>query len=179
MGTRLNAPDAQGVIHYVTLKARDKTKAFRRPEYARLTIERLRAEADRHPAQLLAYVVMPDHLHFLLAPGDGKMTRFLARFKPGLTLAFDDLSRELEHERISQWLCNKGKRELWQDGKHSLPLWNPDWIEQKLAYIHRNPVRSELVEHPEEWVWSSYGAYAPESGHQVPVAVDLYDAFES
>ena len=179
MATRLNSPDSIGVIHYVTLKSRDKVLAFRRPEYAQLTIERLRAEADRHPAKLLAYVIMPDHLHFLLAPTDGKVTRFLARFKPGLTLAFDDLSLELEHQTTNQWLWNKGKRELWQDGKHSIPLWTSDWIEQKIVYIHRNPVRRALVERPEDWPWSSYGAYVPPSGHQVPVPVDIYCPWES
>ena len=55
MATRLNSPDALGVIHYITLKTRDKVLAFRRPEYARLAVTRLRAE-------LLAYVIMPDHL---------------------------------------------------------------------------------------------------------------------
>ena len=175
MGTRLNSPDFTGVIHYVTLKTRDKALAFRRPEYALLAVERLRFEADRHPAQLLAYVVMPDHLHFLLAPTDGKLTRFLARFKPGLTLAFDDLSKAGRHERIEQWLWEKGKRELWQDGKHSLPLWTPKWIEQKIAYIHANPLRRGLVELSEDYLWSSYGAYVPESGHEVPVPVDIYN----
>ncbi len=68
----------------------------------------------------------------------------------------------------------KGKRELWQDGKYSLPLWNPQWIKEKINYIHWNPVRKGLVAAPEEFAWSSYGAYHPESGHQPPVAVDLY-----
>jgi putative transposase len=31
---------------------------------------------------------------------------------------------------------------------------------EKLRYMHRNPVVSGLVERPEDWMWSSFRAYA-------------------
>lgn len=173
MGTRYNAPDAAGVIHYVTRNVRDRQPAFRRDEYARLCLDEARFECDRHPARLLAYVVMPDHLHFLLYLEDGRLTRFLARFKPAVTKKMDTLALELNHQRRHECLKNKGSRELWQDGKHSVHLWSRRLVLQKARYIHDNPVRAGLVSSPAEYPWSSYVAFEGESsGQEPPVPID-------
>ena len=174
MSTRLNSPDGVGVLHYVTLNIRERKRTFSRPEYASMILDLLRLECNRHPATLAAYVAMPDHLHFLFGPHDGEVARFLARFKPNATRNIDALIAQSNRPKEHEWLAAKGKRELWQDGKHSLPIYSPKWMRQKIEYIHNNPVRAGLVENPSEFVYSSFGAYFPESGHQPPVKVDLY-----
>ena len=98
MATRLNSPNQPGVLHFVTLNVRDRKRAFGRLDYANMVIRELRYECDRHPATLVAYVVMPDHVHFLIGLQDGKTTRFLARFKPGVTLKLDALAAQ--HQRL-------------------------------------------------------------------------------
>ncbi|PQV65130.1 putative transposase [Abditibacterium utsteinense] len=170
---RLNSPDGQGVLHFVTLKVRDRKTPFRRAEYARMICELLRFECDRHPATLVAFVVMPDHIHALLGPSDGELTRFLQRFKPNATRNLDALALQMERQRDRDWLSEKGPRELWQDGKYSLPIYSPEWIREKIDYIHSNPIRKGLVDDASAYPWSSYGAYCPESLHVPPVAVDL------
>jgi putative transposase len=172
MAQRFNCPDAEGVLHYVTLNVRDKRLAFSKACYARELLETLRTECDKYPAKLVAYVVMPNHLHFIVHPHDGKMSRFLSRFKPKATLHFDMLAETLHHEKARSWLQTAQGRNLWQDGKHSFHLWSDKLIWQKIHYIHDNPVRAGLVAHPADYLWSSYGAFAPESGHQILVAVD-------
>ena len=175
MAQRLNSPDQPGTLHYVTLNVRDRKEAFRRSEYAWMVLHELRFECDRHPARLLAYVVMANHLHFLFEPEDGKLTRFLSRFKPGVTLKLDALCKRHERLRESEWLAEKGKRELWQDGKHSLLVYSPEWMRQKIDYIHQNPVRAGLVDNAIDYPYSSIGAYFPEAGVSPPIAVDLLE----
>jgi len=177
MSTRLNSPDYLGVLHFVTLNVRDRKCAFARPEYAQMVLRELRYECNRHPATLAAYVVMPDHMHFLFGPEDGQVTRFLARFKPGVTLKLDALSTQNNRPKEREWLAQKGKRELWQGGKHSLPIYSPEWIREKAEYIHHNPVRAGLVESSAQFAFSSFGAYFPESGHQPFVRVDLVEMY--
>ena len=173
MSTRYNAPDQDGVLHYVTLNVRDKKLAFRDEFFARLALDELRFECDRHPAKLLAYVVMPDHLHLLANFEDGKVSRFLARFKPAVTKKLDALALTSGKTRVQEWLCEKGKRELWQDSKHSAHIWSETFIAQKIAYIHSNPVRKGLVENALDYPWSSIGAHFPEAGISAPIRVDL------
>jgi putative transposase len=175
MSTRLNSPDSEGVLHYVTLNVRDRKAAFRRPEYAELVLRELRFECDRHPAALVAFVVMPDHIHFLFGPEDGQVKRFLARFKPGVTLKLDALAAHNGREKERAWLAEKGKRELWQDSKHSLPIYSPGWIREKIEYIHNNPVKSGLVENTGDFPFSSFRNYYPESGAVPLVKVDFVE----
>ena len=37
---------------------------------------------------------------------------------------------------------------------------NEEQFVQKLRYVHRNPVKAGLCEHPEDWEWSSFRHYA-------------------
>ncbi len=111
-----------------------------------MALKLLRFECNRHPACLVAYVAMPDHLHFLFGPRDGQVTKFLARYKPNATR---------------------------NDGKYSLPIYSPQWINEKIDYIHQNPIRKGLVEQPADYLWSSYLAYHLEADRIPPVPVDL------
>jgi len=117
---------------------------------------------------------MPDHLHFIAALQDGLLSRFLARYKPGVTLKLDALANEAGRVRERNWLRDKGRRELWQDGKYSLPLYTPDWIRQEINYMHANPIRTGLVEDVGKYEWSSYAAYEPDLKCEPPVPVDLW-----
>jgi len=173
MSQRFNRPDESGVLHYVTLNVRERRQAFARPAYALAVLESLRAACDSYPAKLVAYVAMPNHLHFIVNPQDGALSRFLSRFKPAATKRINALAASANHERARAWLNTPHGRCLWQEGKHSLHLWSDKLIWQKINYIHDNPVRSGLVANPADYLWSSYGAFFPEAGHQVPIPVDF------
>src|SRR2546430_13576463 len=43
---------------------------------------------------------------------------------------------------------------------------------QKLNYIHLNPIRAGLCDHPAKWRWSSYHAYLPHELGAVPIEID-------
>ena len=172
MSQRFNRPDAVGVLHYVTLNVWERRPIFARGAYALAVLNALRATCDDYPSRLVAYVVMPDHRHFIAHPKDGQLSHFLARFKPAATKGIDVLAAAKNHARAQAWLRTPRGRCLWQEGKHSFHLWSDKLIRQKIHYIHDNPVRSGLVMRPADYLWSSYGAFAPESGHQIPVAVD-------
>jgi len=38
-------------------------------------------------------------------------------------------------------------------------VWSQEKKVEKLAYMHANPVKRGLVEHPKDWPWSRYGFY--------------------
>src|SRR5256886_17680735 len=45
---------------------------------------------------------------------------------------------------------------------------------QKLNYIHLNPIRAGLCDHPAKWRWSSYHAYLPHELGAVPIEIDWH-----
>jgi len=48
---------------------------------------------------------------------------------------------------------------IWQDGYHPVHLSSAKMVEQRLNYIHRNPVKEGYVYAPENYVYSSASAY--------------------
>lgn len=180
MGKRLNSPDERATLHYVTLNIRDRRRAFSRPDYAQLALDELRFECNRHPALLIAYVVMPDHMHFIFWPRDGSVSRFLARYKPAVTKKVGIMALTWGRQKEFDWLVAKGRRELWQDSKFSLPLYSSSWIQQKIDYLHANPIRAGYIKDlTEHYPWSSIAAYMPELQREPPVAVDAQWESES
>jgi len=102
---------------------------------------------DSRRYRLLAWVVMPNHVHALFQPMDGwTVAKIVASWKKFTARKICDERRNSGEEPGSPvW-----HREYWdryiRDRKH---------LEQAIEYIHLNPVKAGLVATPERWRWSS------------------------
>jgi putative transposase len=102
---------------------------FSNPSYAREAVEHLYRIQQSIPFFLHAFVIMPDHCHFLLrVPSPGRISDMIRLYKMGLSF----------HIGISP---------LWQPRFH---IRIPHDSAEALQYIHMNPVRKNLVETSEE-----------------------------
>ena len=59
---------------------------------------------------------------------------------------------------------NNGSWQLWQQNNHPIELWDTYMIENKLHYLHKNPVASNIVFRAEDYVYSSAIDYTGEKG---------------
>jgi len=50
--------------------------------------------------------------------------------------------------------------QVWMHHNHPVELFSNKFIWQRLDYIHNNPVEAGLVEHPEDYLYSSARNYA-------------------
>jgi putative transposase len=90
------------------------------------------------------YVVMPEHVHLLISePERGTLPQAIQSLKQG----------------VARRLALREKDSFWQARYYDFNVWSERKFVEKLKYIHRNPVRRGLVEHPEDWSWSSFGHY--------------------
>ena len=110
----------------------------RRPVFVDFHLGRLVANAMRHHdlsghTETLAYVVMPDHFHWLLSLGGIGLPRLMASLK-GYT------ARHIK-ARI-----DLGGGPLWQDGYHDHALRREENVRAVARYIVANPLRARLVE---------------------------------
>ncbi len=92
---------------------------------------------------LLCFVLMPDHLHLLIALG----------IEISLSKSMGDFSR-FTSLNINSLL--KRQRNLWQNGfyDHSIRR-SVEKCPMLTEYIHNNPVRKGLCSFPEDWRWST------------------------
>ncbi len=72
---------------------------------------------------------------------------------------------------MSEWLLNRFRfaemnnnritnYQFWQEGNHVEEIYTMTFLQQKIGYIHHNPVHAEIVVHPEDYLYSSAYAYA-------------------
>ena len=95
---------------------------------------------ERFSVSVLAYVIMPDHVHMLLWSAEGKNIRvFLQRI-------LGESSKRLAQEQ--------GR--FWKERCRVFPIYSEDIIKEKIEYIHNNPIRKGLVDDPAEWYDSSF-----------------------
>jgi len=99
---------------------------------ARLLVHELRNAETDGLVESLAWVVMPDHLHWLIRLGDGTLEELMRRIKARSSLA------------INRQCGRKGR--LWQDGYHDHALRHEDELKRLARYVVANPLRAGLVE---------------------------------
>jgi putative transposase len=132
-----------GGCYFFTVVTHQRRQIFREAANVSLLRSAFRHIRSRHPFELEAIVVLPDHLHCLwrLPPNDSDYSSRWREIKKFV-------SRRLpEPER---------RKGIWQPRfwEHTIRD-DLDW-ERHLDYIHFNPVKHGWVDTPHEWPWSSF-----------------------
>ncbi len=115
---------------------------------------------------LLAWCLMPDHIHVLLAPREAKSGLGNDHSTVGAPSSGRPSRVQLSplSRLVADWassathLANQataGHGSIWQEGFHDHTVRRDERIADIVDYIHQNPVRRGLVEHTEDWPWSS------------------------
>jgi len=98
----------------------------------------------RSDVSLFAYCVMPNHWHLLLSPRvDGALSRFMHWLTTTHARRWQTV-RELD-----------GQGAVYQGRFKAIPVCDDRHFLWVCRYVERNPLRAGLVEHAEDWRWSS------------------------
>ena len=119
---------------------------------------------------IAGYVIMPNHLHTLLFPTEGSLNKLVANGKRFMAYGIvDRLSKKGEFKVLNQLKEGVQAAELKKGKKHQVfrlsfdarECLNEKMIEQKLDYIHHNPVSGKwnLTEDYTKYAHSSAGYY--------------------
>ncbi len=117
-----------------------------------------------------AYVLMPHHLHAVVFDQDSnteRLTNTLTDFRKytGNQLAnycCDTLS-SYYLEVLKRNAGDDRERRFWQPSRHPEGITTEKFWQQKVNYIHWNPVRQGLVRNPEDWRFSSASSWSSEN----------------
>ena len=127
--------------------------ARRRDALLRL-IERARKQ---YRCPILGYVIMPDHLHILIAPPEiGTPSTFMKAMKQRSSRQFRARKKKNKTRALFTDLRPK---HFWQRRFYDFNVFTDHKRVEKLRYMHRNPVKAGLVASPEQWRWSSFRFY--------------------
>ena len=144
----------------------------------------LRSVRQRRPFEVLAAVILPDHLHFLwrLPDGDDRFSTRLKLFKERFTRRHL-FSGGFEAE-VTQSKLKRGERGVWQRRFWEHLCRDDDEIKRYLDYIHWNPVKHSYVPSPKDWKYSSFrrwvrlGEYGLDWGAGADPEIDIPTEFD-
>jgi putative transposase len=129
-------------------------------------IEALEEVRPAWPLDYWAYVIMPEHVHLLVAPREPgvKVGRFEGAVKEKVARQAIGWMEEYAPEwipRITVVEGNRTRRRFWQPGGgYDRNVDNLATLQSMIDYLHENPVRRRLVARAVDWEWSSARWYA-------------------
>jgi REP element-mobilizing transposase RayT len=142
---------------------------FAQPENAQIVLESWRFLQRERGILIFGWVIMENHLHWIAA-GEN-LPEQAARFKSYTARKVIDRLKASKHEAVLNQLRyfklpdrSRQEYQLWQQGSHPQQITSDAMMEQKLAYIHNNPVRRGYVDEPAHWRYSSARDYEGQKG---------------
>ena len=129
--------------------------------YKDIIIESLQYLVKENRVILNGYVVMSNHVHFIWQPKQGSYTGIQSAFMKFTANRIKAKLQSDNDELLSEFLVNKYDRkyQVWKREPLIVELFTTEVLEQKLEYIHQNPVRAGLCRYPEEYFYSSASFY--------------------
>jgi putative transposase len=126
----------------VTSNTDGRQRVFESPVAVRMLLEVMGEVRRDIGFELHAWVVMPDHVHFLIQlRGPSKLGRVMQLIKGRFAYRYNKMNGSVGN--------------LWQSRYHARILRHERAINAAIRYIHDNPVAAGLVSAPEEFAWSS------------------------
>jgi putative transposase len=173
MPSRLRRYDEPGDTHFWTISCYRRLQFFHDDGMKRVVITALWRLRQRFGICLLAYVIMPEHLHVLLYPhrrGDDRpvpISRLLECFKQHLGFYGKQRLRDVWRERRRLWSAplnrwangDFDKQEIMNTRGYDRNIFTESELREKVDYIHKNPITRDLVAGAANWPWSSYRYY--------------------
>lgn len=151
-------------VYFLTFQIVGWVDLFTRKIYRDIAIDSLKYCQQNKGLNIFAYVIMSHHIHLLAQSETGDLSGTIRDFKHYTSQKFLEVLNEGIESR-SDWLkvvfeyhgkfMNKQTNQVWTHENHAEIIYSQNFIEQKIEYIHNNPVRAAIVAKPEEYLYSS------------------------
>ncbi|WP_338582333.1 transposase [Pseudomonas sp. MAG733B] len=119
-------------IYLLTTNTFGRTPMFKSFALGRLVVDQFRNAQQQGIANSLAWVVMPDHFHWLVELQQGSLCDLMQKTKSMSTKAVNQFTGR--------------KVTLWQKGFHDRALRREEDLLKVARYVVANPLRAGLVE---------------------------------
>ncbi len=153
------------VPYFLTSTVVNWLPLFNAPWVVDILFDSLRFLQKNGRLVLYAYVIMENHLHFIASAID--LSKEMGNFKSFTARKIIDRYRDQGADYILEQLSwhkrpykTDRNHQFWQEGSHPQRIQGIEMMQQKVAYIHNNPVKRGWVDDPIHWCYSSARNYA-------------------
>lgn len=147
---------------FLTIVTYQRMPIFKDAQNAARLMDCFQHVLQNHSASLVAYVILPDHIHLILQTG-AEISNYSVIVK--------EVKRRFTKSIESSVPVNRSRamrkeRGVWQRRFWEHTIRDEDELGSLIGYIHSNPVRHGYVILAKEWPYSSFQAYADDGYYE-------------
>ncbi len=168
MSEKYKFHDPEG-IYFVTCTVVHWIDLFTRPELKHIVVDSLQFCQAHKGLVIHAWCVMPSHVHLIISTKGERLEAIMRDLKKHISKEIIKTIENINESR-REWLLRAfskaatklkrvSKYKVWKDGNQPKLLETNHFLQQKLDYIHMNPVMAEIVDEPEYYRYSSARDY--------------------
>ncbi|MGL1887482.1 MAG: transposase [Reichenbachiella sp.] len=166
----------QDKLYFVSFATVNWIDVFVRTDYKEIVVESLRYCISEKGLEVYGWCIMTSHIHLIIGTkGENKLEDIIRDLKrhtsKSILKSIEDNNQESRREWLLWMFERAGKRnpnnkkyQFWQQNNHPIELSSNRIMQQKLDYIHANPVEAGIVREPHDYIYSSASDYAGEKG---------------
>ena len=134
---------APGEYYHIYNRGVEHRPIFLKEENYIFLLRRVKQRCAQFKIAIIAYVLMPNHYHFLVRQEGGKtVSQFVQAVFNSYTKAFNQMYRR------------SGR--LFESPFRAVHVSCEDYLLHLCRYLHRNPLEAGLVNDPAAWPYSNY-----------------------
>lgn len=163
--------------YFITFVTHNRLPVFRTDKIAQICCNALDEARKSGKFSIYAYSIMPNHIHILT---NGKIeSAEVLRYLKGVTArrVIDFLKKNNHFSSLKklqlETKARNYKYSLWQHHSNTYFVSDDSILMQKINYIHQNPVKDNLVENAEDYLYSSFRIWKGKPIENEPLLIDL------
>lgn len=162
--------------HFITFAVVEWVDALSRPHYKDIVIDSLKYCILEKGMLLYAYVIMNNHIHLIASTKEEfNLSNILRDLKKYTSKSIVKEITNNSQESRKDWMLwifksagtknsNNRTYQFWRQDNRPIQLSTNEMLQQRLDYIHSNPVKEGIVYEPEHYVYSSALDYSGGKG---------------
>lgn len=158
-------------LYFVTYVIVNWIDVFTRDIYREVLLDSWNYCVKNKGLRIFAWCIMTNHVHMIISSKEEELSNIMRDMKSYTSITLKKVIAENTNESRKKWMLrmmiqagtiNKNNKgfQFWQQHNHPILLDSNKLIDQKLDYIHNNPVKAGFVENPEDYLYSSAKDYA-------------------
>jgi len=159
-----------GELQFLTSSTYRRIPVFLSDRFRHCFVQRLEEVRQERHFLLVSWVLMPEHFHLLIRPEPAETTPLIMKElkEESAKQIIRTLRANAEHRwcgkmlsslRLPPTVRDESHYRLRQRRFYPFNVFSEKKFQEKLDYMHNNPVQRRLVSSPSEWPWSSWRFY--------------------
>ncbi|MEQ9166509.1 MAG: transposase [Fulvivirga sp.] len=171
----------QEKLYFISFAVVNWIDVFIRPIYKDIIVDSLKFCIEKKGLEVYGWCIMTSHIHLIIGTESDKMEDIIRDLKKHTSKEILKEIKDNPQESRKEWMLwmferagrknsNNKTYQFWQQHNHPIELSDNYTMQQKLDYLHANPVVTVFVSEPQEYVYSSAIDYSGGKG-LVPVKI--------